>query len=114
MSRHLVASLIPENLADWQMTVIRLPGVGPHGNGAATRTYATARRNGVTFTFLESEGWWTVTKTHKGQRLADVTVHRRSMPTHALKTIEKRRREQREREKQHLSGSAPSQARRAS
>ncbi len=111
---HTVAAIIPANLADWKMDVLRLPGHGPSGNGAPARTVAIARRTGVTLHLSEDSDWWTVRKTHKGQTLACVTVHKRSMPRHALKTIETRRKEQREREKQYLSGKAAPQARRAS
>ncbi len=97
----LVSGLIPPNLADWRMTVQRLPG---HEHGAPARTVAIARRTGVTLIFAEDHGWWTITKRHRGQTLANVTVHKRSMPKSALTTIERRRREQRAEEAQYLAG----------
>lgn len=97
---YLLAKLVPANLADWRMEVVRLPGIADN----ATRTVATARRNGVTLILAESAGWWTVTKLHKGQELDCVIVHHRSMPRDVLKIIERRRKEQRAREAQYLSG----------
>jgi hypothetical protein len=52
------SGLIPANFSSWSIEV----------NTVVGRTVATARRCGVTIMLVhDEEGWWTVTKIHKGQ-----------------------------------------------
>ncbi len=79
---HVLKDLIPENFSDWRMDVLKLPG----------SLTVTARRTGVTIMLVEVDGWWTVSKMHKGQRLGCKQVKR--LPKAVADTIELRRRQQ--------------------
>ncbi len=87
-------SLIPENFADWRMEICRLPG----------RYAVTARRNGVTLMLVHKDDWWTITKWHKGQVLADKTI--KTLPPETMRVLVAAERRQNDGRRQHLAPGA--------
>lgn len=67
--------VLPDDFTNWRMETIRLPN----------RTACVARRAGVTIHLIEDDGWWTVTKMHKGQVLVRKTV--KQLPSEVRRSI---------------------------
>jgi hypothetical protein len=78
-----VESIIPENFEVWRVETNTFNG----------RTCCTARRYGVTFTIVFSEGWWTVTKIHGGKAVA--TYVTKELPSRVQLAVERGRRRRR-------------------
>lgn len=78
---HVLNGLIPDDFDRWRnVEVLKLPD----------RTVVTARRTGVTIMLVCVDGWWTVTKMHKGQQIGCKVV--KKLPKKVLNVIEERRR----------------------
>lgn len=60
----LLRDLVPPDFDAWAKETMTLLG----------RTVCTARKAGVTLHLVCEDGWWTVTKMHKGQVLARKVV----------------------------------------